>query len=238
MSQDKLQLDGIFTEGYGIIPKSVMRDKGISLSAKAIYSYFCSHAGQGDTCFPSQNSICYDLDISRGSLAKYLRELTVKGYIVTEQVKENGRFSHNIYRLPHDIPAQPSIKLPSAKICDTENTVYGDLNCKNNNIQKEQILQKDQSQKRVPASEKSRYGRYENVLLSDDDYTKLKEEFPTDYTERIERLSEYIASKGAKYKNHLATIRSWARRDIKEHQPKNESDGWAYIAAVGKGEIL
>ena len=26
-------------------------------------------------------------------------------------------------------------------------------------------------------------------------------------------MSSYIASKGAKYKNHLATIRNWARKD-------------------------
>ena len=45
------------------------------------------------------------------------------------------------------------------------------------------------------------------------EYEKLKDEFPNDYEERIERLSSYIASKGAKYKNHLATIRNWARKD-------------------------
>ena len=58
-----------------------------------------------------------------------------------------------------------------------------------------------------------RYGQYKNVMLSDDDMHKLQEEFPYDWPSRIERLSEYIESKGAKYKNHLATIRAWARKD-------------------------
>ena len=58
-----------------------------------------------------------------------------------------------------------------------------------------------------------KYGAYKNVLLSDEDYTKLQAEFPRDWSERIERLSEYIASTGKSYKNHLATIRSWARKD-------------------------
>lgn len=57
------------------------------------------------------------------------------------------------------------------------------------------------------------YGEYENVLLSDTDLAKLKEEFPTDWEERIENLSSYMESKGKSYKNHLATIRNWARRD-------------------------
>ena len=43
---------------------------------------------------------------------------------------------------------------------------------------------------------------------------KLKIEF-SDWSERIERLSEYMSSKGESYKNHLATIRSWSRREQK-----------------------
>lgn len=58
-----------------------------------------------------------------------------------------------------------------------------------------------------------KYGEYENVLLSDTDLEKLKAEFPNDYQQRIENLSCYIASSGKSYKNHLATIRNWARKD-------------------------
>lgn len=64
-----------------------------------------------------------------------------------------------------------------------------------------------------PKAVRHKYGAYKNVLLSDEDYAKLQAEFPHDYTERIERLSEYIASTGKSYKNHLATIRSWARKE-------------------------
>lgn len=58
-----------------------------------------------------------------------------------------------------------------------------------------------------------KYGAYKNVLLSDDDLKKLKSEFPKDWEARIERVSEYVASKGKPYKDYLATIRSWARRE-------------------------
>ena len=58
-----------------------------------------------------------------------------------------------------------------------------------------------------------KYGEYKNVLLSDEEYEKLVTEFPNDYDQRIERLSGYIASTGKSYKNHLATIRNWAKRD-------------------------
>lgn len=68
-----------------------------------------------------------------------------------------------------------------------------------------------------------KYGEYKNVLLSDEQMEKLKAEFPNDYQERIERLSEYCASTGKSYKNYLATIRNWAKKD---NQPKKVSNGF------------
>lgn len=70
-----------------------------------------------------------------------------------------------------------------------------------------------------------KFGEYQNVLLSDSDLEKLKDEFPTDWEERIERLSAYMASTGKTYKNYLATIRNWARRDseARKKTSRNES---------------
>ena len=65
-----------------------------------------------------------------------------------------------------------------------------------------------------------KYGEYSNVLLSDTDLAKLKAEFPNDWQKRIERLSAYMASTGKSYKNHLATIRNWAKRDSEERNKR------------------
>lgn len=80
-------------------------------------------------------------------------------------------------------------------------------------LEKEDICASPAEPTKPSAPQKHKYGEYKNVLLTDEEYEKLKDEFPNDYEERIERLSSYIASKGAKYKNHLATIRNWARKD-------------------------
>lgn len=61
-----------------------------------------------------------------------------------------------------------------------------------------------------------KYGEYQNVLLTDEDYEKLQAEFPAEYEALIERLSAYMASTGRAYKNHLATMRNWARRDLEK----------------------
>lgn len=74
-------------------------------------------------------------------------------------------------------------------------------------------IDKDKNKSISKKSPRHKHGEYKNVLLSDDDLEKLKAEFPSDWDQRIQRLSEYMASSGKSYKNHLATIRNWARRD-------------------------
>lgn len=64
-----------------------------------------------------------------------------------------------------------------------------------------------------PAPVRHRYGKYENVLLSDEELEKVKTEFPDDWQDRIEKMSEYMASNGKSYKNYLAAIRNWKRME-------------------------
>ena len=68
---------------------------------------------------------------------------------------------------------------------------------------------------------KHKYGEYKNVLLTDEELEKLKSEF-SDWEERIERLSSYVASTGKAYKSHYATIRNWARKDT-QNKPQQQS---------------
>ena len=136
--EDKIKGFSINRNGYGTIPKSVMQDQDQSISAKAVYSYFCSYTGAGDTCFPTRNKICFDLGIANNSLTKYLKELTTNGYLMVEQVKENGRFSHNVYTLP-------DTKLPQTKITDTQNLVDGNLHTKKNSSKTNNTSKKNSS---------------------------------------------------------------------------------------------
>lgn len=84
-----------------------------------------------------------------------------------------------------------------------------------------------------PKPVRHKYGMYENVLLTDEDFQKLQSEFPHDYSDRIERLSEYIASTGKKYKSHLATIRSWARKETQKNTSKSSNP---FLEMLQEGE--
>ena len=75
--------------------------------------------------------------------------------------------------------------------------------------------QSESKKNKKPKSIKHKYGEYNNVLLTDDELTKLQDEY-FDWSERIERLSSYVASTGKSYKSHYATIRNWARKDAEK----------------------
>ncbi|MDX9804176.1 MAG: DUF4373 domain-containing protein [Dehalococcoidales bacterium] len=58
------------------------------------------------------------------------------------------------------------------------------------------------------------YGEFQNVKLTDDEIKKLESKFGKENaSKKIENLSQYIASKGKRYKSHYATILNWSRSD-------------------------
>lgn len=137
MAEDKLiQFKGtIYENGYGLIAKKVMKDPDLSLSAKAIYSYLCSYAGNETSAFPSVKLIKHELGISKDTFYKYMKELTNKSYIVVTQKRaQKGKFGHNVY----SIEAVPCPKLPDTDSPDTAppDTEFSDTtsnNTTNNN---------------------------------------------------------------------------------------------------------
>ena len=128
----------------------------------------------------------------RGDRYKATKYLDEKSEL---NVDENGAYTFGI----------PSMGLPSID---------------KDSIGKESIDKDNMSDEPTETAKKvkHKYGEYKNVLLTDEELEKLKEEYP-DYLERIERLSSYVASTGKKYKSHYATIRNWARNEKKADKP-------------------
>ncbi len=97
-----------------------------------------------------------------------------------------------------------------------------------------------EKEKGAQAPTRHKHGQYNNVLLTDDEFEKLKTEFPDDWSARVDRLSEYMASTGKSYKNHLATIRSWARKDVSRspqtYPQGNQRPSYAELAANMEAE--
>lgn len=69
---------------------------------------------------------------------------------------------------------------------------------------------------------KHKQGEYKNVLLTDEELTKLEEAYGLDLTnEAITFLDEYIEMKGYKAKSHYLAIRKWVINAVTERAQKN-----------------
>lgn len=98
--EDQLKIEGVNCKGFGILPKYVMLDPDLSLEAKTIYAYFCSFAGNGNTAFPSWQTIVFHLQLNKDTYYKHLKQLTEQGYLtITQERAERSIFAHNIYTL-------------------------------------------------------------------------------------------------------------------------------------------
>lgn len=100
----------IMSQGYGIIPKSIMRDKTLSIESKAIYAYLASFAGAGSESFPSVELIIVELNISENRYYKYRQELIEKGYIKIHANRKGNRRTHNVYELVGHIKFNKEVK--------------------------------------------------------------------------------------------------------------------------------
>ncbi len=69
-------------------------------------------------------------------------------------------------------------------------------------------------------NDKKRYGKYKNILLSDEEISQLKQKYTADWQKRIENMSEGVEIHGYKYQNHYLALLSWAKRA--EVLPKNK----------------
>ena len=60
--------------------------------------------------------------------------------------------------------------------------------------------------------QKHKYGKYKNVLLTDEEIKQLREKLPNDWEKWIETFSEGLELKGYKYNNHYLAILQWEER--------------------------
>lgn len=108
-----------------------------------------------------------------------------------------------------------------SKTCPIEIEIEKELEIeKDIEIEQEENKREEAAASSKPARTKEpkhQHGEYKNVLLTDTELGKLQAEFPTDWQQRIEKLSAYMKSTGKVYKDHLATIRNWARMEAERN---------------------
>lgn len=231
------------TRDYTVMSNYHFRETEMSLKAKGLLSLMLSLPDDWDYSILGLVSICKE---NETAITSTLKELKAFGYLtITKKMPnetESGRieYVYDVYEQPQGIRRQAPEKQGREKQ-DPENLGLenqgvenqglenpGQLSTKDkvlkNKVLNNQVLKRKRGE--TPSADapakpaRHKYGHYQNVLLSDADMEKLQAEFPGDWAERIERLSEYMASSGKPYKNHLATLRSWARKEKEENANK------------------
>ncbi len=88
---------GRIKDGYGTIQRDIMT-MNINVYSKAVYCLLISYAGDKLTCYPSLKTICTDLDISKPTVIKAIKELISVGLLVADKKKTSlGEHENNIY---------------------------------------------------------------------------------------------------------------------------------------------
>ena len=196
-----------------------LQDKNLSLKAKGLISFCLSLPDDWDYSVAGLVKFCKE---GRDCVMSTLAEMETMGYLHRIRLRNAdgtlGATDYVIYERPQrkaaDKPApmsdNPTLVLPMLEKSALEKPTQQNTN-----------LQNTKETNNEGKKERHRYGQYQNVLLTDEEHEKLLAEFPSDYDLRIDRLSEYMASTGKSYKNHLITIRSWARRESPGKQSYN-----------------
>lgn len=183
----------------------VLPNNPLSSNAQCLYSYLLNYNNGLFWIkeFTVTNSIIMGFtSLSRMALDRARNELKTKGYIDYKKGTGNQAGTYSIVCFVTQDDTQSVIQDITQNVTQ-DDTQYGNINKLN------KTKQKNNKEK----NNKKKYGEYGNVLLDDEQYQKLLNEFPNDYKDRIQRLDDYVQSKGKKYKDYLATIRTWARKE-------------------------
>lgn len=97
---DVLRTEGINAKGYGLLPKYPMIDTDLTLTAKTIYAYLCSLSGNGESTYPSVETIKSHLGFGKKAYESNFKQLLDAGYVIRQKQRgERSRFDHNLYIL-------------------------------------------------------------------------------------------------------------------------------------------
>lgn len=219
------------TKDFTVMSNHHFKDSRLSLKAKGLLSQMLSLPDNWDYTVAGLVAINRE---KKSAIQAMLKELEECGYLVrTRTQNEKGHFDYiyDIYEESlsnlDDIMQKPCHGEPRTENPFTVNPcAENQPQLNTNKYNTKELNTKNKINKK---ESRTMYGEYKNVALSNEELEKLKTEFPNDWQKRIEAVSAYCESTGKKYKNYLATIRTWARRDMEKLQEKRNPQEEEYI---------
>ena len=95
-------------QGFAQVPRPVLKARGLSNQAKVVYALLLDYAWQQGSCFPGQNRLAQDLDVTERTIQRSLLEL--KDYQLIAW-KRRGFTQTNVYKIL-DLSRNPNLTPP------------------------------------------------------------------------------------------------------------------------------
>lgn len=199
------------TRNYTIMSNTHLKDKRLSLKAKGLLSVMLSLPDEWDYSIDGLAAISKE---NETAVKSTLKELKDNGYLEVIKLMpnqtESGRieYVYNVYENPKQESEKQGVEKLGVENLGVEiQPVENRTQLITKELNTKELITKDSKAPR------HKYGEYQHVLLTTEQYEKLSQELGDKTFEYIRRLDEYIEMKGAKYKNHYLTIKNWHRRD-------------------------
>ena len=155
-----------------------------------------------DELVTTLSTLSKETGLSVQQVRSAIRKMVDNKQITNKTTNKNTRISLYSSALSNDLESEATNKI-------TNKQHTGKKEEKERTKEKEERILKEKEK----IYKKENFGLYGNVELSPLQMEKLQQEFPNDYKDRIQRVDDYCQSYGKKYKDYLAVIRTWARRD-------------------------
>ena len=204
------------------IPKEIWLSENLTILEKILLVEIDSLEDEEKGCFASNKYFSNFFKLTNGRISQIINDLNKKKYISIDYQYKGKEIEKRILRINR--PPYPEVFNKLNRYLENDDggikfSKEGYLeNAKDNNIYTNNII--DNKKKNI---QKEKYGEFKNVLLTEEEYEKIKDKNMEQF---IDKLSIYIESKGNKYKSHYATILNWSRKEKeqKDNRPKTSRE--------------
>lgn len=213
-------MENVKNENFVVIQGFMVKDLQLKGNELMIYAIIYGFSQLDGHCF--NGSLQYLMDwtnLSKQGVLNCLNSLIDKDLIVKNEhyegaVKKVDYLSKNLTGAVKKVDGGSQKSLPrGSKNLTAISNIYIQDNYFDNKEDKIEDKKEDNIKAKKPKKEK--YGEYNNVLLTDEEYNRLCEDYTQETTHKaIKFLDEYIEEKEYKSKSHNLAMRRWVFRAI------------------------
>lgn len=207
---------------YSILPAEVRYDKRLTANEKLLYSEITSLTSKTGECWATNEYFASIYELSIRSITRMIANLKKYGYI-------------NIVMIRKENSKEIEKRIITLRGID-KNVVGYRQNCPegiDKIVYENNIKVNNKGEYIYNTKTKHKYGEYKNVLLTDEELQKLKDNY-NNWEELITYLDEYIEMKGYKAKSHYLCIKKWVVDAVRQHTPKKEETDAERIERMNK----